>query len=72
MFRGMQVDVEDCVAAFAAFKLDLDALLERYVETAKYDLNPQKMIENFIVFTEALLEKNMVTHGFLEKVVAYK
>jgi hypothetical protein len=68
----MQVDVDDCVAAFAAFKLDPDALLERYVETAKYDLNPQKMIENFIVFTEAVLKKNMVNHDFLERVVACK
>ena len=72
MFRGMQTDVNDCVAVFAASEIDPEELLKRYAETAKYDLNPEKMIQNFIVFTEALLEKGMVTHSFLEKVAGYK
>jgi len=72
MFRGMQVDVDDCVAAFARFEVDPEELLKRYAETAKYDLNPEKMIQNFNVFAEALLEKGVVTHGFLKKVAAYK
>ncbi len=72
MFRGMQVDVDDCVAVFAASEIDPEELLKRYAETARYDLNPEKMIQNFIVFAEALLEKGVVTLGFLEKVAAYK
>ncbi|HUU40490.1 MAG TPA: hypothetical protein VMW42_06105 [Desulfatiglandales bacterium] len=72
MFRGMQVDVDDCVAAFAKFEIDPEELLKRYAEAAKYDLNPERMIQNFIVFSEALFEKGFVTHGFLEKVAAYK
>jgi len=72
MFRGMQVDVDDCVAVFAISEIDPEELLKRYAETAKYDLNPEKMIQNFIVFAEALLEKGVVTHGFLKKVAAYK
>jgi len=47
-------------------------LLKRYAEVAKYDLNPKKMTQNFIVFTEALLEKGMVNHSFLEKAAANK
>lgn len=72
MFRGMPVDVEDCVAAFARFGIDPEELLKRYAEAAKYDLNPAKMIQNFIVFAEALLEKGMANHHFIEKVEAYK
>jgi len=72
IFRGTQLDVEDCVAAFAAYQIDPEELLKRYAETAKYDLDPEKMIQNFIIFTEDLLEKGMVSHSFLKKVAAYK
>ena len=72
MFRGMKVDVDDCVAAFITFEIDLEELFERYAEAAKYDLNPEKMMQNFIVFVEALLEKGVVTRSFLEKVAVYK
>jgi len=72
MFRGTQVDLDDCVAAFAASNMDPEALLERYAETAKYDLNPEKMIENFIRFAEALVERSMVNQSFLEKAASYK
>ena len=72
MFRGTQVDVEDCVAAFARFEIDPEELLQRYAEAAKYELNPEKMIQNFIVFAEALLEKGAANHHFIEKVEALK
>jgi hypothetical protein len=72
MFRGIQVDVDDCVAAFATSEIDPEELLKRYVEAAKYDLNPEKMIQNFIIFAETLLEKGLVTHSFLKKIAAYK
>ena len=72
MFRGMRVDVEDCVAAFIKFEIDPEKLLQRYTEAAKYDINPEKMIQNFIVFAEGLLEKGVVDHHFIEKVAAYK
>ncbi|MBW1797197.1 MAG: hypothetical protein JRJ21_02065 [Deltaproteobacteria bacterium] len=72
MFRGTQVDLDDCVAAFAASKMNPEALLERYAESAKYDLNPEKMIMNFIIFTEALAEKGLVNKSFLEKAASYK
>jgi len=72
MFRGTQVDIDDCVAAFAASNMDPVALLERYAETAMYDLNPEKMRANFIIFAEALVEKSMANQSFLEKAVSYK
>ncbi len=72
IFRGTQVDTEDCVSAFASFEMDPEALLERYAEAAKYDLNPEKMMANFLLFAEALSEKGIVNRGFLEKVKAYK
>jgi len=72
MFRGVRVDVEDCVAAFAKSEIDPEELLKRYTEAAKYDLNPEKMIQNFSVFAQALLEKGLVNHHFIEKVAAYK
>ncbi len=72
MFRGMQVDVDDCVAAFARFEIDPEELLKRYAEATKYEINPEKMMQNFIVFAEALVEKGVVKHHFIEKVAAYK
>jgi hypothetical protein len=72
MFRGTQVDLGDCLAAFAASNMDSEALLERYTEAAKYDLNPEKMIANFIIFAEALVENSMVNQSFLEKAASYK
>jgi uncharacterized protein (DUF433 family) len=72
IFRGTRVDVVDCVAAFAAYAISPEELLKRYAEAAKYDLNPEKMIQNFIIFTEALLEKGKVPDDFLNKVAAHK
>ena len=72
MFRGTQVDLDDCVAAFAASKMDPEALLERYAEASKYDLNPEKVMANFIIFAKALAEKNMVNQSFLEKAASFK
>ncbi|MCP4668633.1 MAG: hypothetical protein GY849_20005 [Deltaproteobacteria bacterium] len=72
MFRGMQVDVDDCMAVFSASNMDPENLLERYIEAAKYDLNPKKMIENFMVLAEALLDNELVAREFLEKVEAYR
>jgi len=71
MFRGTQVDLDDCVAAFAAHKLDPDALLERYGESAKYDLNPEKMMANFIIFAQTLVGNKMVNRSFLERAESY-
>jgi hypothetical protein len=67
MFRGTQADIDDCVSAFAAYEIDPERLLDRYAEAAKYDLNPDRMMRNFIYLVEALFKKKMVTDLFLEK-----
>jgi hypothetical protein len=59
------------VAAYAASKIDPEKLLERYFEASRYDLNPDKMMQNFIFLVEELFEKQMVTNTFLEKARSY-
>jgi len=71
MFRGTRLDIDDCVAAYAAAKIEPEKLMERYAEAAKYDLDPDKMMQNFILLVEKLFEKGMVTKTFLEKARSY-
>ena len=68
MFRGTSVDRDDCIAAFATGKVNAEKLLERYSETARYDLNPEKMMKNFVYLVEGLHELKLVKDDFLEKV----
>ncbi|MBI3298436.1 MAG: hypothetical protein HYZ75_09755 [Elusimicrobia bacterium] len=48
MFRGDEVDVEDCLRLIAGRgkAFDLDKLKERYKETASYTLRPESMMKN--------------------------
>lgn len=46
--------------------------MKRYSEAAKYDLNPEKMMQNFISFADILLERGLVVKGFFDKAVACK
>ena len=68
MFRGTSVDRDDCIAAFATGKVNAEKLLERYSETARYDLNPEKMMKNFLYLVEGLHELKLVSDEFLERV----
>lgn len=68
MFRGTSTDVDDCVAAFSTGKVDPEELLQRYSETSAYDLNPSKMMQNFMVFADQLASRQLVADDFLEKV----
>ena len=68
MFRGTSVDRDDCIAAFATGQVKAEELLERYSETARYDLNPKKMMKNFVYLAEGLRELKLVSEEFLEKV----
>jgi len=68
MFRGTSVDISDCIAVFTTGEIDAEQLLVRYRKTAKYDLNPGKVMKNFIYFIEKLFEKQMVSDEFLKKV----
>lgn len=68
MFRGTSTDLDDCVAVFSTGEVDAEELLERYSEAALYDINPEKMIQNFIIFVEELALKRLVNDDFLRKV----
>ncbi len=48
MFRGSTVDIEDCLDLIRSrgSTFDLQKLKRRYEETAKYDVNPERMLEN--------------------------
>jgi len=67
MFRGTPVDRDDCVAVFATGQVNAEKLLERYVKAARYDLNPEKMMKNFVYLAEGLRELELISDEFLEK-----
>jgi len=47
MFRGADVDVQDCARLIRARKtFDWEKFKERYNETALYEMNPEKMMKN--------------------------
>jgi len=48
MFRGSSVDIEDCMAIIHSRgkKFDVERLKSRYEETAQYDINPERMMQN--------------------------
>jgi hypothetical protein len=68
MFRGTPADREDCIAAFATGQVDAEKLLDRYSEAARYDLNPEKVLQNFVYLTEDLHEEQLISNKFYQKV----
>ena len=68
MFRGTPADREDCIAAFATGKVKAEKLLERYSEAARYDLNPEKALQNFGYLAEGLHEKQLINEKFYQKI----
>lgn len=68
MFRGTHADREDCIAAFATGQVDAEKLLDRYSETARYDLNPEKVLQNFNYLAEDLHEEQLISDKFYQKV----
>ncbi len=59
MFRGTDVDVEDCVRLMRGRgkKFDLEKLKDRYKETAQYDLTPEKTMKNLDYLLDAMKEQ---------------
>jgi hypothetical protein len=70
MFRGTNVDIEDSIAAFATGQVDADIVFREYLRAAQYDLNPEKMMQNFSHLIERLHARRLVDDDFLEKVKA--
>ena len=67
MFRGTSVDRKDCIDAFATGQVNAEELLERYSEAARYDLNPRKVMKNFVYLAEDLRELELISDEFFEK-----
>jgi hypothetical protein len=67
MFRGEPVDRDDCIEAFATGQVKAEELLERYSEAARHDLNPEKVMKNFVYLAEGLRELKLINDEFLEK-----
>ncbi|MCP4624110.1 MAG: hypothetical protein GY850_11325 [bacterium] len=68
MFRGTPADREDCLAAFATGQVDAEKLFESYSEAARYDLNPEKVMQNFGYLAEGLHEGQLISEKFYQKV----
>ena len=68
MFRGSPADREDCIAAFATGQVDAEKLLVRYSEAARYDLNPEKVLQNFGYLAEGLHANKLISDKFYQKV----
>jgi len=43
-------------------------LFERYAEAARYDLNPEKVLQNFGYLAEGLHEEQLINDKFYQKV----
>ncbi|MFA4987572.1 MAG: DUF6036 family nucleotidyltransferase [Candidatus Brocadiia bacterium] len=58
MFRGTDVDVDDCTRLIRARgkTFDLERLQERYREMAGYDLQPERMMKNLQYLLDGLKE----------------
>lgn len=70
MFRGTPVDRDDCVAVFATGQVKAEELLERYSVAARYDLNPEKVMRNFVYLAEGLREQELISDESLDEVRA--
>ena len=68
MFRGTPGDREDSIAAFSTGQVDAEKLLESFSEAARYDLNPEKVMQNFGYLVEGLHEERLISEKFYQKV----
>ncbi|OGX14561.1 MAG: hypothetical protein A2351_01345 [Omnitrophica bacterium RIFOXYB12_FULL_50_7] len=46
MFRGTEVDIQDCLLLLSKEKLDLEKFKRRYRETAQYEIGEAKVLRN--------------------------
>ena len=51
-------------------QVDPEALLDRYSEAVRYNLNPEKIMRNFSALAEDLSEKILISDEFYKKVRA--
>lgn len=68
VFRGTGVDMDDAIAVFQTGQVDPQKLLARYVDTSRYDLNPDEKMEHFRLFADRLASNDLVNAEFLGEV----
>jgi len=54
LFRGSEVDMQDCALLMKHEKVDKAELEKRYRETAKYETGEAKVLRNYDIFCERL------------------
>lgn len=54
LFRGTGPDMEDCRLLVESETIDLDALKERYQETARYETGENKVLRNLEIFLQRI------------------
>ncbi len=67
IFRGTTADIQDCAVAFEKGYVDPQSLMDRFHETALYDLTPVEKLRNLFWFFQELSDKDMVQEIFLDK-----
>ena len=72
LFRGTNVDIEDCVAAFKQRHIDPVELFLHFKEAASYDLNPIRMMDNFYRFADQLREVGLLSEPLWSKLTSGK
>ncbi|QTA83857.1 Uncharacterized protein dnl_62780 [Desulfonema limicola] len=70
IFRGTGVDIQDCLEVLKKKDVDPWRLYKHYKETADYDINPDKVMINFINFIERLYSEGLATDEFLKEVMS--
>lgn len=71
IFRATSVDMDDCAAVLATGRVDLTELLERYVDAANYDVNPERMMQNFLAFATDMASRGLVDGRFVDQVESH-
>ena len=57
MFRGMDLDIDDCMVLLKNESVDLKKLEQRYKETAQYDVGEDKIMRNYAMLIDRI-QKN--------------
>jgi hypothetical protein len=48
--------------------VNAEELLEKYSEAGRYDLNPEKVMQNLVYLAEGLSEQQLINDEFYKKV----
>lgn len=57
MFRGTQVDIDDCLLLLRKEKIDFGRLENRFIETARYDVSEDRVLKHFALLKKQFKEQ---------------